>query len=269
MMAAVVGGLVILVILATGWLLWPREPSSQITSPDAQPGMGDQAAAPAIDPGGVAQPGDQGGLSPAGTPAPETAPPAPATPAAGPSTMTPPGETAARSSGAAASTPRAAAKGSAPAPAPVAPQPTPLATPAVPLELPPPASVEEPSASVPAIPAAEEIFKGVRMARRNGPEVGVEIQFGPEQMFVKNIGGRQTFHSLHYSAIRDAAYLESRHSRVFVRTTRHWLVLRGQEGWELRLRLERDDAKDIVSAFEKRWGHPVKVLTPEQDPEER
>jgi hypothetical protein len=98
------------------------------------------------------------------------------------------------------------------------------------------------------------------MLRRNGPEVEVELHFSPSQIGVKNVGGRTMFHTLDYHAIASVEYMESRHARVFVRTTRHWLRVRGAAGWELRLRLERDRVKPIIAAIEKYWGHPVQTV---------
>jgi hypothetical protein len=107
------------------------------------------------------------------------------------------------------------------------------------------------------------------MIRPAGPEVEVELHFGPTQMSVRNLGGRHAFHTLHYSAIAAAEYRESRHARVFVRTTRHWLRLRGAAGWELRLRLDREVVKPVIAAFEQRSGRQVQTLAPEQERDER
>jgi hypothetical protein len=96
------------------------------------------------------------------------------------------------------------------------------------------------------------------MVRPAGPEVEVEVQFQPTQLSVTNIGGRNRFHALDYNAIASAEYTASRHARVFVRTTRHWLTLRGAAGWQLRLRLEREDVNPVIEALEKHWGHPVR-----------
>jgi hypothetical protein len=86
---------------------------------------------------------------------------------------------------------------------------------------------------------------------------------------VTNQGGRAQLHSLPYGAIIAAEYHESRHQRVFVRTTRHWLLLKGPAGRGVLLRLERDDVAPLLAAFEKRWGRPVETLAPVQEKDEK
>jgi hypothetical protein len=112
------------------------------------------------------------------------------------------------------------------------------------------------------------VFRNVRLVRRGSPELGVELHFGGSELSIKNIGGRTTFHSLPYSAIADAEYHESRHSRVFVRTTRHWLVLKGAGGQGVLLRLERDNFRKVLDAVEQRLGRAVTIAAPQQEQEE-
>jgi hypothetical protein len=113
------------------------------------------------------------------------------------------------------------------------------------------------------------VFRNVRLVRRDAPELDIELHLNPNAVSVPNQGGRVTLHSLPYRSIAAAEYHESRHQRVFVRTTRHWLLLKGPAGGGVLLRLERDDVKPLLAAFEQHWGRPVQILAPQQEKEEK
>jgi len=108
----------------------------------------------------------------------------------------------------------------------------------------------------PATALTDAVFKNLRLVRRNGPEIDVELHFGPVQASVTNVGGRNTFGALPYNQI-SAEYYESRHTRVFVRTVRYWLRVQGLGGAGFLLRAERDAVQGIVTEFEKRSGKKV------------
>jgi hypothetical protein len=127
---------------------------------------------------------------------------------------------------------------------------------------PPPAPPDAPAAEA---TAGDDIFKGLRLIRRDAPEVEVELHLSPTHVGITNIGGRHMLHALPYGMVTSAEYRESRHQRVFVRTTRHWLMLKGAGGRGVLLRLERDDVADILAAFEKRWGRKVTTMAPQDE----
>lgn len=150
----------------------------------------------------------------------------------------------------------------------------PLTTVAPPVPLPPTSPQPPPPRATPAAPAADEssdvqVFKDIRLVRRGGPELDIELHFGPSSLSVTNQGGRVVLHSMPYGNIASAEYHESRHRRMLVRTTRHWLLVKGPNGGGVLLRLERDGVKPLLAAFEQRWGHPVQMLAPEQEKEEK
>jgi hypothetical protein len=110
-----------------------------------------------------------------------------------------------------------------------------------------------------------EVFKDVRLIRPAGPELTVELHFEPSQLTIRNVGGRHTLRAVDYHKLTGAEYQESRHARVFVRTTRRWLILRGSGGEQVRLRLERENTDGILAAVEKRLGQPVVRSVPQDD----
>jgi hypothetical protein len=95
--------------------------------------------------------------------------------------------------------------------------------------------------------------------------VEVELHFGSTEMRITNRGGRPIFFSLPYSALMNAEYHESRHARLFVRTTRYWLLLRGPQGGGVLLRLERERVGGIIAALEQRWGRQVVTTAPQEE----
>jgi hypothetical protein len=136
---------------------------------------------------------------------------------------------------------------------------------AAPLQPVAPAPPEMPPAQVEVPPASEVVFKDVRLVRPNGQEIDVELHLEPRQVALHNVGASARLHGIAYADITSAIFQESRHSRVFVRTTRYWLELKNAAGQGVRLRLDRDNYKDILTAFERRWGRPVARVAPEQD----
>jgi serine/threonine-protein kinase len=268
---ALLAGAAIVVAIAAigGWFVMQRGSQVQEAPAAAQP-TPVEPLAQGLDPGASAVPQP---ATPAPTPAPQSATPPPVAPPApsGRANAGAPGAT-----GRATSTPAptdAAGRGRAGTPPPAStsiPSTTPIPAPAAPLQ-PPPAAAPEPIAAAPQQPAIPDVvFRDVRMIRNNnGPEVEVQLQFGGTQLAVTNSTGRNKLHALDYSSIASAQYHESRHTTVFVRTTRYWLHMRGQAGWELQLRLERDDVKPIISALEQRWGRQVETLAPEQEKDDK
>jgi hypothetical protein len=107
----------------------------------------------------------------------------------------------------------------------------------------------------------------VKLIRRAGLEVDAELHLGPTGAGITNVGGRAVMHTMPYSNLATAEYHESRHARVFIRTTRHWLLLKGAGGAGVLLRLERDAVTPIIGALEQFWGRKVQVLAPQQEPE--
>ena len=206
--------------------------------------------------------------APAPPPVAETEPaPLPATPlpVMEPSLPTPPATAAAELAGPAAGTPaKAGVETTAFA---TAKPPTPLESTEVPVPLKPvaPPPPEAPPAEVEVPPASEVVFKDVRLVRPNGSEVNIELHLEPTQVAVHNIGASARLHGIAYRDIASATLQESRHARVFVRTTRYWLELKNTAGQGVRLRLDRDNYQDILTAFERRWGRPVARVAPEQD----
>jgi serine/threonine-protein kinase len=177
-----------------------------------------------------------------------------------------------------AAAPRTAAPNPPPAPAPGPAGPTPAETgrtaAATPTEgataagPPAPATPDAGAGGTTAESLPAEVFaQGVRWARRNQPEIDVELHFEPAGIRVANRGGRFTFLSFSYSSIAGAQYQESRHTRVFVRTTRYWLMLTGPEGQGILLRLERERVAGIIAALEKRWGGRVETTAPREEEE--
>jgi hypothetical protein len=110
-----------------------------------------------------------------------------------------------------------------------------------------------------------EVIKNVKMVRQSGPEMNVELHFEPGQLSIRNVGGRYALHTLGYDAISTAEYHESRHTRVFVRTTRHWLTLRTAGGEGVLLRLERENQQKVIAEVERRLGRPVQVTDPQEE----
>jgi serine/threonine-protein kinase len=271
-------GILLLLGAGMGWVAWQRSqqtpadvPAEADATSTTSPSPSDAPSQPASPDVTATQPGATGGTgSSTATGTPQHTPPAsaPTTPGAAPGASprgTAPATTAAKGTPATGSQP-ADKRGAVT-------QPTPEQLSATPLPVPTPPTTPEiaapgPAKASPSSPVASgPVFRNIRMVRPSGPEVDVELHFGPTSMGVTNVGGRTMFHALDYGSIASIQYQESRHARVFVRTTRYWLLLRGTAGWELRLRLDRDDVKPITAAMEKHWGHQVQVMAPEQEKE--
>jgi hypothetical protein len=245
------GLLFLLVAIGGAAIWWQRQQVAPATEPAAT--MAEPVPAAPL-PDGAAS-----ATAPPLTPAP-IQPAPPATAAAKPGAPPTPGGASAKPTSPAAANPAAANRTPDDAPG--------LATP-----LQPPSPQPAPPRATPEPPPAEavetQVFRNVRLVRQSGPELDVEVHLRASDAAVTNLGGRVTLHALPYGAISAAEYHESTHQRVFVRTTRYWLLLKQPGGAGVLLRLERDTAKPFLAAFERRWGRQVDVLAPEQEKEER
>jgi serine/threonine-protein kinase len=185
-------------------------------------------------------------------------PPVPSAPATGAT----PGARPAPRRDASASAPRGSVRSDADTPvAPDLATPPEAAGPAPVEDAPPPAEASAASAAS----APLEVFKNVKMVRQSGPELDVELHFEPGQLSIRNVGGRHALHTLGYGSIAAAEYYESRHTRVFVRTTRHWLTLKTAGGAGVLLRLEREDQQKVIDEVERRLGRPVQVTDTKEE----
>ncbi len=128
----------------------------------------------------------------------------------------------------------------------------------VPPAVPPPARGElaKPAPPPAGAVAGTLIFHNVRLVRPGSPELDVELHFEPGRLLIMDRTGQRILRGVPYALIASAEYVEARR-RLFVRTLRHFLVLRGPQGEVARLRLERENAAEIVSSLEQRWGKTV------------
>ncbi len=260
-----VGALALVAALSgLAWSVWSRRPApgdsadasavSEVGQPaPAPPPVSGALPAPEAAP--TEAPGQSAVSTQAGTGAQTSA-----------SQLTQPAPPAGAQQGSSASTRRPTGSAASPPAAPA----TPLSGPRAPVapSVPPPARGELAKSTPPSggAVAGTLIFHNVRLVRPGSPELDVELHFEPSRLLIMDRAGERILRGVPYSLVTAAEYLETRR-RVFVKTTRHFLVLRGAQGETARLRLERDSAGEVVTSFEQRWGRPVTRTAPVQDEE--
>jgi serine/threonine-protein kinase len=247
-------GTLAILALAGGlaWLVWWRQAATPDTALPPPHSVAEQVPAAAVASGAagpVETPGTVETPGPADMPPQATVPPKPA----------PPAQPAPRPS--AAASPRRPGAG------------TTSATPrpgetrdVVPPAVPPPARGElaKPAPPPAGAVAGTLIFHNVRLVRPGSPELEIELHFEPARMLIMDKTGQRILRGVPFALIGSAEYVEARR-RVFVRTLRHFLVLRGPQGEVARLRLERENAAEVVSSFEERWGKTVTRSAPQDE----
>jgi len=103
-------------------------------------------------------------------------------------------------------------------------------------------------------------FDRVKLVRRTSSDSELEVDavlaLESGRLVVFNVTGKNALRTVDLAAVTAATYAETSQTRVFVRTRRYALSL--SSGADvIELRLDRDNARQIVDAFEKRWGGAV------------
>ena len=249
-----IAGLVVIGVSIGAWMLMQnREQSAPPAATDAQ-------ATPVYTPIAASSTDPQAGANaaasvpvPPAAPAGAAVPPPPATSAANAAnTVVLPGVTPAPKAGIAKPTMT---------PVPTA---TPAATPAVVTAPPPPVVANDALATFPNV-------KIYVVTGKRGQDRDVMLNFAGGQIMVMLKTGGEAIVAVPYKKILKATYSVSRDPKwdaslpgppegldvgSFIRQTRHWLVIQGSERFAV-LRLEENNARQIIDAFESRTGLKV------------